>query len=208
MNDEERIIRYFDNDLSDIERSTFEADLKTNTEFKKLFDEFLGLNNLLGESKKVEYSDPNYFINIVPRFRQRKIKVSRYFSIPNLGFALTIILLLVMSYILVSTDLIFNGGNQITISEISEELADSDIDEILRYMDGENESYNLDQLTINYFENDLNELDELINQIPETEFNSLADAASNDISFDISAEEADKIFEELINKNFRNEVKL
>ena len=205
MNDEERIIRYLDNDLSDVERSKFESDLNTDLNLKKLFDEFLKLNNLLIESKKVENSDPGYFINIVPRFREGKINAVRYFSLPKLGFALTIIFVLVLSYILVNTELIFNDRNQNTISEISDELADSDIDGILRYIDEENEGYNYDQLPVDYLENDLAEL---INQIPETEFNLLADAASNDISSEFSAEEADKIYEELINKNFRNEVKL
>jgi hypothetical protein len=205
MNDEERIIRYLDNDLPGIERSKFESDLNTDLNLKKLFDEFLRLNNLINESKKTENIDPGYFINIIPRFREGKIKAVRYFSLPKLGFALTTIFVLVISYILVNTDLIFKGRNQITITEISDELADSDIDGILRYIDEENEGYNYDQLPVDYLENNLAEL---INQIPETEFNLLADAASNDISFEFSAEEADKIYEELINKNFRNEVKL
>lgn len=98
MNNNEKILKYFSDDLSYEQKKSFENELENSAELKK---EFLKFHEKLSELKNAAKpkTEENYFINLTPRIREKIKKKKQPFTIPKLAVsfaaaAVVVILLL------------------------------------------------------------------------------------------------------------------
>ncbi len=70
MKIDERIIRYFDNQMNDLERKKFEEDLKNSSDLTIQVEYYKDAFQKL-KIKDESFSEEDYFVNLVPRFREK-----------------------------------------------------------------------------------------------------------------------------------------
>lgn len=95
MNDELKVIRYLDDQMSDEEKKSFEDELLYSPKLKKLYDEysltFSELKNL-NEAKINE----NYFSNVYARFREKNISHKKKKFYYKFAYSLPVLILAVI----------------------------------------------------------------------------------------------------------------
>ena len=191
----DRILRYIEGNLDGEEKIRFEAELKNSP---SLQNELSMLNNVLkGFSGYNEIpADDYYFRNMVPRFRSKLPGKLKRFPLQRVAFASAASLIIVMFLFLLLNKTYQNNNITENLNEHElTELWDKFSSDVLPY------DYSADvtiDSTINALY--LNEL----NITPETESYYFADRRSdvNTIVKDINDEEADNIYNEIINKKY------
>lgn len=136
MNNEERILKYFSDELSFEEKKLFEADLEDSEELQR---EYYLLREKLTELKEnaVVAADDSYFSNLVPIVRSKMELRNNYFTFPRLALTLSVLAVL---YIVSFNILDFSGKKiSFTLNDkspmLNEALEDATDDQLSEYID-------------------------------------------------------------------------
>ena len=196
MNDE-RIIKYIENDLSAKERDAFEAELNNSASLKSEFEKFLKVRIQTEEQKKLKLTQ-EYLDSIVHEFRE-KLNVSKSSAIrKNLGYAFGIMIL----FVLASFGLKNYFADDTKIMDIhtfTQSLDANQKIELLEKLDSHSgDTYLIREIISG------NELSDLLSSGLElnTEIVETYDISNDELIVGLTQYEVDKIYAELLNKNF------
>jgi len=197
MDRTERIIKYIEDELTSVERSKFEEELKNSFELKKEFEKYLQLKNETIKLKDVEL-DKNYLDSIIPEFRKR-LQSSKSRGIKfSLGYAFGIMLAFILSIAVVNYYL-SSKSESADLPEFAESLSDSQRIELLENLDTELTSTELVSENVS-----VQEIDQLINAELEISSEVLEsyDIAYDDLIVGLEQDEVNKIYNEILSRNF------
>jgi len=197
MDRTERIIKYIEDELTSVERSKFEEELKNSFELKKEFEKYLQLKNETIKLKDVEL-DKNYLDSIIPEFRKR-LQSSKSRGIKfSLGYAFGIMLAFILSIAVVNYYL-SSKSESTDLPEFAESLSDSQRMELLESLETELNSTELFSGNVS-----VNEIDRLINAELEISSEVLEsyDIAYDDLIVGLEQDEVNKIYNEILSRNF------
>ena len=197
MDRTERIIKYIEDELTSVERSKFEEELKNSFELKKEFEKYLQLKNETIKLKDVEL-DKNYLDSIIPEFRKR-LQSSKSRGIKfSLGYAFGIMLASIISIAVVNYYL-SSKSESTDLPEFAESLSDSQRMELLESLETELNSTELFSGNVS-----VNEIDRLINAELEISSEVLEsyDIAYDDLIVGLEQDEVNKIYNEILSRNF------
>ena len=197
MDRTERIIKYIEDELTSVERSKFEEELKNSFELKKEFEKYLQLKNETIKLKDVEL-DKNYLDSIIPEFRKR-LQSSKSRGIKfSLGYAFGIMLAFILSIAVVNYYL-SSKSESTDLPEFAESLSDSQRMELLESLETELSSTELVAGNVS-----VKEIDKLINDELEISSEVLEsyDIAYDDLIVGLEQDEVNKIYNEILSRNF------
>jgi len=196
MKNDERIVKYIENELSPQERHAFEVDLSNSVELREEFEKYLKVNAVTDEIKKLKL-DPLYLDSILPEFRD-KLDAPKIFSVKrNLGYAFGAMLVFILSIVVLKN--FFNNESEfIDLQEFTQSLNENQRIELLENLNGEQGVYEIitDSLykpeLISLFETNL----KVNNEVAET-----YDIEYDEIISGLSKDEVDIIYQEILNSD-------
>jgi hypothetical protein len=201
--DTNKIIRYFDNQMPDAEKELFEIEINNSPGLQKEIEEY---KLFISTFKEIELKE-GYFNNIVPKFREKLDKESKPKSL-SVRFALagSSIAAVIIAVLLFSNSP--NNTNIENIEQLASQMTTEDINAAANtYLN----NINLSDLNINSSE----VYDSIFTKILDNELNVSSNSNLNLISSNntslsqleqyISNEEADNIYNEILNKQFFKE---
>lgn len=203
MNNDERIVKYIEGDLNPEERSEFEFDLKNSAQLKKDFESYLKVNQKVRELKDAKLNQA-YLDSIIPEFRNN-FNIQKPASIKrNLGYAFGAIIAVIISLVIFN-NIMFENKDINSVEVFTESLNQDQKLELLQSLNGNNEEYNLISENLS----DLELADLLQSELNiNNEIAEVYDISYNELVDELSQTEADKIYKEILNKNFSREVNL
>ncbi len=203
MTTDERIIKYFENELTSEERITFENDIRESDQLREELEKYLRVKNEIANLKEIKLNE-NYLDSIVPEFRNKLAPPKTSNLKRNLGYAFGVMLVFVISVVILQK-LFTNNSKQSEVEEFTESLNENQKIELLENLNGSLEDYyqisgnNTGIEIINLIQTDL----KINNDVAEAyDFNY------TELVEGLSEIEADKIYQEILNTNFSEEVKL
>jgi len=204
MNNDERIIKYFEGELSAEEKSLFEKDHSLSENLRNELADYKKVLAAFDEQKSFE-TESSYFTNLVPVMWKKLEKRESTNPFRKLGFAAAFILIFVAGYFIFQP-FFSSSENILTIEELTDNMTDEEYAEMIDYLVEEDETEYIDENIFNIEEVDL---DIIINTSTyETKLAIISDFGINDFSADIPETEKEKIYNELVNKNFSSEANL
>jgi hypothetical protein len=187
-----RIHKYLDGQLTEKEKAEFEIELENSSELRNELNKAKDLLFKLKSMSEVK-SDSSYFGNILPEFRNKANKGKRLN--PAFVFGLSSIIVFIVLFYL------FSDKTDKDIIKITNELSDEEFTETI------NQFY--DEYTFTDLDIDNEAYDSLMNSVLYDELNisyyseNLASQFDPSESFEeLSEEEAEIIYKEIINKKF------
>lgn len=197
MRNDERIIKYLENELSPQERNAFEFDLNNSVELMDDFNRYLKVMSNTDEVKNLDLNS-NYLNSIIPEFR-KKLEAPKTFSIKrNLVYAFGIMLVFIISMAIMKY--FFSSESDSTeLQEFAQSLDENQKIKLLEGLNNDSEVYNLMTESISN-----NELTDLLTS--ELEINNEV-AEAYDISYDelfagLSQQKVDEIYNEILKRNY------
>jgi hypothetical protein len=200
INDEERVIKYLDGQLSEEEKKQFEKELETSDSLQKSLKAYKATLNHIKDLKSVKLNE-EYIINAVPKFRERLENQKRFNLYPKIGWAFTAIVVLFLGYFLFYPGDVIPEENGLGLSKLTAELTEEEKESLFEYLYYENEF-------INYSDFETITLESLANELNNEQFARIYNFEFEDLSDGFTDEEINEIYNEMINKNFLNEVNL
>jgi len=200
---DERIIKYLENELTPKERIEFETHLRNSTELREELERYLIVKKETVNLKEVKLNQ-DYLNSIVPEFRNKLELPKPTYVRRNLGYAFGVMLVFVISVVILQK-IFTNNLNLSEVQEFTESLDENQKIELLENLNGNLEDYF--QLSNNTAEMELTNLlqaDLKINY----EVAVAYDINYSDLVDGLSAGEAEKIYNEILSKNFSEEVEL
>jgi hypothetical protein len=191
----DRVLRYLEGKLDAEEKTRFETELKDSLSLQKELSMYKAVYNVFSGYKELA-ADDDYFRNMVPRFRSKLPGKLKRFPLQKFSFvsAAALIVLMFLFLLLNRTEQIPNITKNLDEHELTE-LWDKFSSDVLP------SEFTADitaDSTINalYFSE--------LNITPETEYYYFADRRSdvNTLVKDINDEDADNIYNEIINKKY------
>jgi hypothetical protein len=196
MTNQEKIIRYLDGTLDSTDIEAVKAEIEKSTALRKEYERLLSLKKRLKKLSEVE-ADPDYFINLLPRFRERINQKKKKSFLPAYALGTVLTALIIFAAVVFLND----SDSTLNLIEISAQLEDNELESILVYYSNGN-TYSIDD------EEDGSELflSELFNgdnnSIDMEALKTLSlKYAIDDVLEDVSDQEADLIVNEISNKN-------
>lgn len=130
---DDMIINYFDEQLSVEERKEFERELEINAELKDAFENYRKVNELFSTEEEL-FASKDYFIGIIPRFRQMLDKEAYVFPIRKIAFTFASILLIISSYLLFQNYFFNQNVTNHSIQSITNDLSEEEMNELADYI--------------------------------------------------------------------------
>ncbi len=197
MNNDERIIKYLDNDLSPDERTMFEEELRSSVELRKIFEKYLRVRRETEHLKNLKL-DQSYLNSSLAEFHSR-IDTNKSFPLrKSLAYAFGLTMLFIISVAIIKT--FFNA--QIEIEDFTKSLDENQKMELLEIINGETGVYNL--ISENFSEDDLVSIIESDLQV-DNEIAETYNIELDELVLCLNAEEADVIYQKIINANLLEE---
>jgi len=199
MKIDKRIILYLDNQMNDEERKSFEDELSKTSELSNQFQHY---KNVLQSLKVNEqrFTNEDYFINLVPKFRETILVNKKSFKIKT-AFALTAVASAAIVLLFFNP---FQTSENNSVDKIISTLNETEAVEILDYYSNglstiDNEQLNgySDSLFSDLIYSELNLEEADINRVVSAEEISIENIYS-----EIKPEEADIIYNEILNKKY------
>ena len=203
MNNRDKIIRYFDNQMPANEKELFEKEINNSTNLQKEIEEY---KIFLSSFKEMDLKE-DYINNVVPKVRERLDKQRKTKSL-SVRFALagSTIAAVIIAVLLFSNSP--NNANMESIQQLASQMTTEDVNAAANiYLN----NANLSELNINSSE----AYDSIFTKILGSELNvsnnsNLDLISSNNNSLSqleqyISDEEAENIYKEILNKKFFKE---
>ncbi len=203
MISDERIIKYLENELTPKERIEFETQLRNSTKLKAELEKYLIVKKETANLKEVKLNQ-DYLNSIVPEFRN-KLELPKTNSVKrNLGYAFGVMLVFVISVVILQK--IFTNNSKLSeVQEFTESLDENQKIELLENLNGNLEDYyQISENTTEMVLTNLLQADLKINY----EVAVAYDINYSELVDGLSSSEAEKIYNEILNKNFSEEVKL
>ena|SRR4030066_1167055 len=197
MTTDERIIKYIENELSPQERNAFEVELNNSVELREELNKYLKVKAETDEIKKLKLN-PFYLDSILPELKN-KLNPPKTFSVKrNLGYAFGVMLVFILSIAVLKN--FFISETELTdLKEFTQSLNENERIELLENLNDASEVYNL--ISENISESQLNNLLaanlEINNEVAEAyniEYYEIVD--------DLSKDEIEVIYKEILNTNF------
>jgi hypothetical protein len=197
MTTDERIIKYIENELSPQERNAFEVELNNSVELREELNKYLKVKAETDEIKKLKLN-PFYLDSILPELKN-KLNPPKTFSVKrNLGYAFGVMLVFILS-IMVLKNFFISETELTDLKEFTQSLNENERIELLENLNDASEVYNL--ISENISESQLNNLLaanlEINNEVAEAyniEYYEIVD--------DLSKDEIEVIYKEILNTNF------
>lgn len=191
MNNEEKVLKYFADDLSAEEKKKFENEIENSEELKIEFEKTGSMLAQLKQDSKI-HADENYFINLVPNVRMKMQNKRELFTIPRLAFSLPVIIVfLVVTFTYKNNDVSFSLNEY--KEKLNEAIEKASLDQLEDYIDI---SYNDYQKSFSAVSFDLEFDDNIPISIGEITLKSFDEY---DLINNLSEEEADEIYNKLLN---------
>ncbi len=203
MKNDERIIKYIENELTSEERIAFEIDLNNSTQLKQDYESILNLKKEITELKKVKLKQ-NYLDSMVPEFRNKLSIPEATTPKRNLVYAFAIMLAFILVAVILQK--IFTENTEVNeVKQFAESLDENQRIELLENLNG-----NLEDFYPLSENNDESVLTNLLQADLKIDYEV---AEAYDISYPelfegLSSSEAEQIYNEILNKNFSEEVNL
>ena len=203
MNNKDKIIRYFDNQMSAQEKELFEKELNNSPDLQREIEDY---KLFLSSFKKIELKE-DYVNNVVPKFRERLDKQSKPKSLSNrFAIAGSTLAAIIIAVLLFSNSP--KNTNTESIQQLASQMTTEDVNAAANtYLN----NISLSDLNINSSE----AYDSVFTNILDKEFNignnsNLNLISSNNTSLSqleqyISDEDANNIYKEILNKQFFKE---
>ena len=199
MKIDERIILYFDNQMTEEEKRIVEADLKESSELLNQVESYKRLFQRLEYNASGNFNE-NYFANIVPRFREILTK-SETQTQANLAYSLNAAALLLIVIVVLFS--VIRVQESSTINNVIIALDDSEAEQLFKYYS------DLSQLSIEQMNGSK---DSLVTELLASELNfqetdvksliSLDEIKIENIYDELQPDETDFIYSELFNTKF------
>ena len=199
MKIDKRIILYLDNQMNDEERKSFEDELSKSSELSNQFQHY---KNVLQSLKVNEqrFTNEDYFINLVPKFRETILVNKKSFKIKT-AFALTAVASATIVLLFFNP---FQTSENNPADKIISTLNETEAVEILDYYSNGLSTINNEQLN-GYSDSLFSDLIYSELNLEETDINRVVSAEEisiENIYSEIKPEEADIIYNEILNKKF------
>ena len=194
----EKILRYIEGEMSEMERSIFDEQLKISPELQKQLASFRSINDafrVYSQPAAEEY----YFRNMIPGFRAKLPGQLKRFPLRSVAFAS-------MSLVIVSMFLFLLLNKSDNIDKIAENLNEHQLTELIN-------SYSSDKSASEVVSSEISSdasAESVVDTLYSKEFNVAPEAVSyyfadrrsdlTSVIQDINQEEADNIYNEMINK--------
>lgn len=197
MNNEERIIKYLDNEFTVEEKKAFEAELENSKELLEEFNSFLELKADIEQVKNIKLKQ-DYIDSILPEFHRKFLSGKRETIRKSLSYAFGIMLLFIVSITILRT---FFTDRQTTgtLEEFTQSLNTEQKMELLETLNGE--SLNYKQVTntdlVDLLESDLEINNEVLDEY---------DISYKDILSGLDDDKLNLVYQEILNKNIIEEV--
>jgi len=204
MKNDDRIIKYLESELSEDEKALFEKDLSHSETLRNELADYKTVLAAFDEQKSFE-ADSNYFTNLVPVIRKKLEQGETINLFRKLGFAAALILIFVVGYFIFQP-LFSSSENILTFEQFADKLTDAERDEMIEYFVTEDETELIDEDLYKFEENDLENI--IYASTYESKLAIISDFGLNNFLAEIQEVEQEKIYNELINKNFSSEVNL
>ena len=199
MKTEERILKYLDNELTAEEKTAFEKEMESSKELRDEFQKYASVKKEIEELKRLKLN-PDYINSILPEFHNRRLTGKKETIRKSLSYAFGVMLIFIIS-IAVLRIFFNNHSDPNNVEEFASSLSENQKVELLETINGSSEIYNL---------------------IPETKVVDLLEAElkinsdvveAYDINYteiigDLSDNELEIVYQEILNKNFLEEVHL
>lgn len=199
MKNEERIIKYLDDELTTEEKIAFEKEMESSKELKLEFQKYVTvkeeIEKLKGSRLKAEYID-----SVLPEFYNRMRTGKKETIRKSLSYAFGVMLLFIIG-IAVLRIFFNNHSDPNNIEEFTQSLNENQKVELLEKFNGNSEVYNLIP------ENDIANLLEADLEI-NSEVAEAYDIGYKEIIGNLSDNELEIVYQEILNKNFLEEVPL
>ena len=197
MTTDERIIKYIENELSKNDRTAFEMELNNSAELREELNKYLGVKTETDELKKIKLN-PLYLDSILPEFRNKLEKRKSLSLKKNLGYAFGIMLVFILS-IAILKNFFISETESTELKEFTQSLNENERIELFENLSDDSEVYNL--ISENVSESQLSNLFsanlEINNEVAEAyniEYYEIVD--------DLSEDEIEIIYKEILNTNF------
>jgi hypothetical protein len=200
MKNKDTIMKYLSELMTESERTQFEKRLKNDPELKSEFEKVQSNLSMLVKNSEIE-DESNYFVNLVPKVRERMQAKQRKKSavlVPALAFAISILIIFFLQFPAINNQ----SGFDITVSneELSVIVSDADslnANELFTTNFIDDYEYYNSQSSFDEFDLYLDE--SIISGADLDAVNSYYVESSTSYD-DFSNEQVDIIYEDLINK--------
>jgi len=203
MKTDERIIKYIENELTPEERINFETYLKNSPQLREELKKYLTVKKEISNLKEVKLNE-NYLNSMVPEFRN-KLDLPKTTSIKRkLGYAFGVMLAFIIAAVILQK--IFIKNTEVNeVQQFTESLNENQKIELLENLNGSLEDfYQMSENTTEMVLTNLLQTDLTINY----EVAEAYDINYTELFDGLSSSEAEKIYNEILNRNFSEEVKL
>jgi hypothetical protein len=190
MNDELKVIRYLDGQMSDEEKKSFEDELLSSPDLKKLYDEYSLTFSELKNLNEVKINE-NYFSNVYARFRENNISYKKKKFYLKFAYSLPVLILAVI-LLLINP---FNPNNNEKTSIFSDSIATNYSNENI----SKEENTNILKDNNTTFDKIINE-ENIEEYYPSYDNEDVKDIYN--IINNLSDEELDLLYNELANKEY------
>ncbi len=203
MKNDVRIIKYLEDELTPEERIAFENDLRNSTDLKAELEKYLTLKKETVNLKALKLNQ-DYLNSIILEFRNN-LDLPKTNSIKrNLGYAFGVMLAFLIAAVVLQK--IFIENTEVNeVQQFTESLNENQKIELLENLNGNLEDYfqisenNTESLLTNLIQTDL-KINYEVAEAYDINYSELVDG--------LSASEAEQIYNEILYKNFSEEVKL
>ena len=193
MQIEERIIKYLDDDLTQEARAAFERELNSSEELKREFENYLIIKEKINNQKNLKLS-PDYANSILSEFHKNPHKHKREVLRKSLSYAFGLIFIILVG---ISVQKIFFNNNVNNSGDLEKFAQSLDENQKLDILESLNDSNDLSDIISGKEYVDLLENNLVVNEdVLET-----YDIGYKDLIGNLSDTEAEKIYNELINRN-------
>lgn len=200
MKNKDTIMKYLSELMTESERTQFEKRLKNDPELKSEFEKVQSNLSMLVKNSEIE-DESNYFVNLVPKVRERMQAKQRKKSavlVPALAFAISILIIFFLQFPGINNQ----SGFDITVSNEELSVIVSDADSL-----NANELFTTNFIDDYEYYNSRSSFDEFDLYLDESIISGADLDAVNSYYVesstsydDFSNEQVDIIYEELINK--------
>jgi hypothetical protein len=201
MKTDEKIIKYLNGELTEEDKISFEADLSNSPHLRNEYELFSKLEQNIKLSKEVRLNQ-NYLNAILPEFRSKSYSNNSVVFRNKIGYSFAAFIALLISF-LIFKNIYLKNSEISSIQSFTESLNENQKIEILENLNGDNEEYVLASNNVtnieltNMLQAELKINNEIV-QVYDISYSELVD--------DLSQAEADKIYREILSKNFSKEV--
>ena len=199
MKTEQRIIKYLDNELTAEEKSAFEKEMESSVKLREDFQRFVSVKEEI-EKLKDSKLNPDYLDSILPEFHNRVQTGKKEAIRKSLSYVFGVMLIFIIS-IAVLRIFFTNHSDLNNIEEFTESLDENQKVELLEKLNSGPEVYYsmFESEIVNLLESDL----VINNKVAEA-----YDIGYKEIIVNLSDNEIEIVYQEILNKNFLEEVPL